>query len=101
MADRLGLHTVLQAIIGSDNVYFQPPPNVEMRYPCIVYNRSDIRTDFGNNLPYNLVKEYTLTLIDRNPDSQIPDQLAALPKCDFVRHYTTSGLNHDVFTIFY
>lgn len=101
MGSRLDLQTLLEVLLGSDSVYFQPPPSIQMSYPCIVYQRSNIRTDHANNTPYSLKKEYTITVIDPNPDSLIPDQIAMLSTADFSRHYTSDNLNHDVFTIFY
>ena len=37
MAQRLILQSALEAILGSRNVYFQPPSGFQMQYPCIVY----------------------------------------------------------------
>lgn len=101
MGSRLDLQDILETLIGSENVYFQPPPTYQMSYPCIVYQRSDINTDYANNNPYNLQKKYMLTVIDPDPDSIIPDQVASLPTALFDRHYVSDNLNHDVFTIFY
>ncbi len=72
-----------------------------MRYPCILYVRSGIEIGFADDNPYIHDKEYTVTVIDPDPDSVIPDKIAKLPKCRFDRHYTADNLNHDVFTIFY
>lgn len=99
MRSRSGLQTILVGIL--ENVYFQPPTNVEMVYPCIVYERSNINTDFAENFPYNRHKRYTVTVIDRNPDSIYPDQVGALPMCTFDRFFTADDLNHDVFNIFF
>lgn len=99
MGARLDLQTLLEDTLGSENVYFQPPPSLKMNYPCIRYERSAATTTFADNNPYTREKQYKLTLIDKNPDSSIPDQIALLPKCIFDRHYTADGLNHDVFTI--
>lgn len=101
MGSRLDLQTLLESLLESDFVYFQPPPTIQMSYPCIVYTRSDIRTDYANNNPYGLKKEYTITVIDSNPDSLIPDKVANLPLSSFDRHYIADNLNHDIFTIYY
>jgi hypothetical protein len=101
MGTRLELQTLLEGVLGSDSVYFQPPPTIQMSYPCIVYNRSDIRIDHANNNPYAHKKRYMLTVIDRNPDSDIPDRVAELPSVAFERHYTADGLNHDIFLLFF
>jgi len=101
MGTRLELQSLLEDLLDSRNVYFQPPESIAMSYPCIVYQRSDIRIEHADNNPYALKKRYMITVIDRNPDSNIPDKVALLPSCAFNRHFTADNLNHDVFTIFY
>lgn len=101
MAQRLDLHNLLKAILGSNNVYFQPPPGFMLSYPCIVYERSNIHADHGDNMPLILTKEYTITSIAVDPDSTVPDQLAQLPRTNFDRHFTSENLNHDVFSILF
>lgn len=101
MAPRLQLHLLLVEILGSNQVYFQPPANVQMQYPCIVYNRVSANTMFAGNSLYRYTKRYLVTYIDQNPDSEIPDKIAELPMCIFDRHFTAGNLNHDVFNIFF
>jgi hypothetical protein len=101
MGQRLDLQTLLETLLGSENVYFQPPPSFTMLYPCIVYNRSNIRSRSGDNQPYKLDNQYTITVIDANPDSDIPIKVAKLPQCAFDRHFTSDNLNHDVFNILF
>lgn len=101
MGQRLDLQALLETLLGSGNVYFQPPSGHVMQYPCIRYERTNIRAKFGDNVPYMHIKEYTLTVIDANPDSLIPDKVSKLPRCLYDRGYKTDGLNHDVFNILY
>lgn len=101
MRDRLKLQTILEGILGSSNVYFQPPATVRMNYPAIIYSRSDIENRFADNSPYNQEKAYTVTVIDKDPDGEIVDRIAKLPKCMYDRNYKSENLNHDVFTLFY
>lgn len=101
MDQRLKLQELLKVILGSGQVYFQPPNNVKMQYPCIVYRRDFASTQFASNLPYRNTKRYQVTVIDRDPDSEVPDEVAKLPLCSFVRHYTADNLNHDVFNLYF
>jgi len=101
MGLRLALHNILMSTLGSSNVYFQPPPSFQMSYPCIVYQRSRIDTGFANNLPYKHEKQYSVTVIDDDPDSLIPDKVAELPRCSHDRTFVADQLHHDVFTLFY
>lgn len=98
---RLELQTVLENILGSRNVYFQPPTNIEMKYPCIVYFRDTVNTEFANNTPYNLYKRYQITYISSNPDSDIPTAIARLEKSRFDRYYTAKNLHHSVFALYF
>lgn len=101
MGSRLELQALLEILLDSESVYFQPPESIQLSYPCIIYVRSNIRTDYANDLPYSLRNEYTITLIERDPDSGIPYQIAMLPTARHDRFYTADNLNHNVFTLFY
>jgi hypothetical protein len=72
-----------------------------MKYPCIVYHRDSANTKFADNSPYDYTKRYRLTVIDQDPDSELPDKVAMLPLCTFDRFFTADNLNHDVFTLFF
>jgi len=99
MAPRLELQTKLEAVLGTDKVYFQPPASLTLTYPCIVYKRSGIKSLFGDNIPYSLSNEYMLTVIYKDPDSDTVDKVAQLPKCKLDRTFTNDNLYHAVFTI--
>lgn len=101
MGQRLDLHELLVAAVGSRNVYFQPPDGGKMSYPCIVYERERIDSEHADNKPYLHRKRYSVTVIDRDPDSPIPDRIAAFPKCRHDRHFENDNLHHDVFTLYY
>ena len=101
MAPRLQLQTKLKDILGASNVYFQPPPTIQLSYPCIIYQRDDIRTEFADDKPYKNKTRYKVTVIDKDPDSLVPSKLLGLPLCVYNRFYTADNLNHDVFTLYF
>jgi hypothetical protein len=101
MAQRLELQALLIQLLGSGNVYFQPPPTLKMRYPCIVYQRDAAKTVFADNMPYRNKTRYQVTVIDPNPDSVIPKLVAALPLCSYDRFFAADNLNHDVYNLFF
>lgn len=72
-----------------------------MSYPAIVYNRDFQTVDYADNLPYSRTIRYQITVIDHDPDSLIPDKVAALPLTRYVRHFTTENLNHDIYDLYY
>ena len=101
MSSRLELQTLLEETLGSRNVYFQPPESITMKYPAIVYSRNSIRNRNANNGVYNQDISYSVTVIDKNPDSEIVTKVSQLPMCRFDRHYKADNLNHDVFTLYF
>ena len=95
------LSAILHEVLGSDNVYYQPPESVKMKYPAIVYTRDAIDNTYANNEVYKQERAYTITVIDKNPDSEIVEKVSRLPRCQHNRHFTSDNLNHDVFTLYY
>lgn len=95
------LHEVLCGILKSRNAYFQPPESVRMNYPAIVYELADIPSLYANNRVYLSGQKYTVTLIDKDPESPLVGKVAALPTCKFNRPYQADNLNHWVFTLHY
>lgn len=101
MANRLELQAIFEDLLGSQNVYFQPPESIKLKYPAIVYSRSDIQNEHADDSVYIQSYFYEVTVIDKDPDSEIVMAVSRLPKCRYDRHYTADNLNHDVFTIYY
>ena len=102
MASRLELHEELCAILGSRNVYFQPPESVSMNYPCIRYSKSGVHQMRANNKNYKSTNEDEVIAIDTNPDSEISDKiLKHFPMCKFDRPYVANNLYHFSLTLYY
>ena len=111
MRTRLDFDRYLRGIVGEGvSVYFQPPSNVSgagqkviknIKYPAIIYSLDEYNTMSANNKKYSVQKEYGVTLITKDPDSDLPDKLVMLPTSRFDRNYESDGLYHSVFTIIF
>jgi len=101
MAPRLELQDLLVEILESPNVYFQPPPSIQMEYPCIVYTLDSDHVNHADNEIYIHLWAYQVTVIDQNPDSDIPQRVLRLPLCRFDRTFQADNLNHTTFNIFF
>lgn len=86
---------------AEDHVYFQPPENYKIEYPCIIYKWDTGDTQFADDMPYIFYRRYQITVIDANPDTPIPEKVAQLPMCTMDRTYTANNLNHYIFNIYY
>jgi hypothetical protein len=96
---RLQLHELLTEI--TDHVYFQAPVNTQMQYPCILYRRLDSSPKFADNVKYANTKRYQVTVIDRDPDTDLSDKVEELPLCTFDRFFVADKLNHYVFNLYF
>lgn len=101
MAERIELHSLLQELLGSNNVYYQPPESIKMQYDAIRYSKKTITSQYANDRKYMMRDCYELIVISRLPDNPVIKKLLELPYCSYDRHYIADNLNHDVLTIYY
>lgn len=85
----------------SYNCYYSPPTGFQMKYPCIVYSLTNELSQYADNSKYLRKYRWSVTVIDRNPDSEIVDRMKNLSYCSFDRSFTTDNLYHFVYTLFY
>lgn len=98
---RLELHTLLKGIPSVKDAYYQPPENLKLEFPCILYRKDSENTRYANNDKYLNKNRYLITIIDRSPESSIPEGLKIFPYCSFNRQYTKDNLNHYVYTLYF
>ena len=101
MASRLELQQTLEGLLGSRHVYFDPPSNIRMQYPAIVYNYSRMDPVRASNNLYYLKTAYDITLIDSDPETNVVRKLLGFPYCTYDRSYVFENLHHFTFTIYW
>lgn len=83
------------------NVYFQKPPNDEMKYPCILYRLNKIDINYADNAVYSAEKGYNVIVVDEDPDSPLVTKLLeTFSKIAFDRFYIADDLNHTSFVVY-
>ena len=107
MKDRMTLQTLLEGILSSENVskdqvYFQPPTNLQMKYPAIRFSIDGLDNKPANDQVYNQSWFYKVTVIDKKSTSMIAQKVSMLPKVQMVgAPYVVDNLYHYVFKIYY
>ena len=101
MASRLGLQSKLEELLGSRNVYYQPPENLKMNYPAIVYSKTIPDIKRANDKIYLQKNCYEIIVISKRPDDPVINKLENLQMCEWERHYVSDNLHHDVLTLYY
>ena len=98
---RIELQALLETILGTRNVYFQPPATIRMSYPCIVYSLSRGSYRYADNNKYRSLRQYSVTVIDRSPTSKIADAIELLDYCEHNITFAHENLNHYAFTLYF
>lgn len=102
MGSRLELQTLLENLLGSRNVYFQPPESVKMQYDAIRFKLSSPDIKRANNKAYRKTNRYEGVIITRDPDTTLPDKLVdSFEMCSLGTPYTAENLNHYPFTLYF
>lgn len=102
MDKRVKLQLELEEFDNVTMVKFQPPPSIMLTYPCIVYNLQRVYTRHADNYPYIGKDQYTITVIDPDPDSQIAKEIIKhFRYASFDRRFVADNLYHDVVTLYY
>ena len=102
MATRLELQSKLCDVLGSNNVYYQPPENIKLSYPCIVYESSKKDLNYANDMVYSHTNSYTITIIYKEADYSLPDTI--LYEFSLIRHnraFKSDNLYHDVYNLYW
>ena len=101
MSDRLDLQATFEEILGSRNVYYQPPASVQMHYPAIRYELAGFNNKPANNsAAYIASTGYECILIVKEPDTEYLQKILQIPYCKFDRYYRANNLHHYTFTIY-
>lgn len=102
MDRRLTLHEELIGLLGSNNVYFQPPETLKMKYPCIRYTKERPDVTRADNIRYKKTDHYELIYISTDPDDPMPERIADhFTYCEIERYYKSSNLSHCALNLYY
>lgn len=98
---RVQLQRNLENLLGSRNVYFQPPTGTQLKFPCIVYNLEHAADQHAEDKIYRRLYRYRLTYITKDPDDPMTEKIDDIRYCSFINFFTSDNLNHYVYTIYY
>ena len=101
MATQQVLQKILEEMLSSRNVYYQPPESIKMGYPAIRYSLSNINSMYADNRAYNHLRCYEIIVISKTVDNPVIDKILSLPYCSYNRHYVSDNLYHDVLTLYF
>lgn len=96
------LDDILLELLGEGvHRYFQPPPSLQIKYPCVVYEISSGNSQYADNHLYIYENRYTLTYLTRHANDSNNEKIQTLQKCRFDRRYCSNGLYHNVYDLYF
>ena len=99
---RLEFHEELCTLLGSRNVYFQPPASIKLHYPCIVYKPGLDFSAHADNCSYINCDCYQVQIIAKDPTFELFETFTS--KWQYVRPevpFTADNMNHHNYTVYY
>lgn len=99
---RLEFHELLCTMLGSRNVYFQPPETIKLHYPCIVYSAGEDPIRYADNHHYLKADCYEVQIIAKDPTLELFETFTS--KWQYAREkvpFTADNLNHHNYTVYF
>ena len=101
MASRVELQTKFEELLGSRNVYYDPPTSIVMKYDAIRYSLSTIKSNYADNKYYSKMICYDGIVISKKNDPDVVDLILDLPYCSPGKPYVSDNLHHYPFTFYW
>ena len=97
---RLELHALLEAAYPDLTIYYRPPSNLPLEYPCIVYSLAGHDLSHSNNSTYNVGDIFDVSLITVRPGTTHSNNpMLKIRGCTLTTIYSQANLIHNKFRI--
>lgn len=92
----------LEELSESKSVYYNPPTSLRLPSKYIRYTLAGINTTNADDINYNSINRYKLTVVDTDPDSDMHTRIMNhFRMCSFDTSYVADNLYHRVLTLYY
>lgn len=97
---RVSLQRKLESLgDATHKVYYQPPDDLNIIYPCIIYERSNIKNTSADDAVYQQSYSYNIIVAEQSPVSALVEDVSKLAGIRFLNHYIRNKIIYDSFTI--
>lgn len=102
MLKRVDIQEKFKFLLGSNNVYYQPPANLKMKYPAIVYSLDGLDVKHFDNTRLINKTCFSVTHIYRNENENLVEtMLKNFEYISFDNRSIVDGIYNDHFTIYW
>ena len=102
MLKRVDIQEKFKFLLGSNNVYYQPPANLRMKYPAIVYSLDGLDVKRFDNTRLINKNCFSVTHIYRNESENLVEtMLKNFEYISFDNRSIVDGIYNDHYTIYW
>lgn len=102
MLKRVDIQEKFKFLLGSNNVYYQPPANLKMKYPAIVYSLDGLDVKRFDNKRLINKNCFSVTHIYRNESENLVEtMLKNFEYISFDNRSIVDGIYNDHYTIYW
>ena len=102
MLKRVDIQEKFKFLLGSNNVYYQPPANLKMKYPAIVYSLDGLDVKRFDNTKLINKNCFSVTHIYRNESENLVEtMLKNFEYISFDNRSIVDGIYNDHYTIYW
>ena len=102
MLKRVDIQETFKFLLGSNNVYYQPPANLKMKYPAIVYSLDGLDVKRFDNTRLINKNCFSVTHIYRNESENLVEtMLKNFEYISFDNRSIVDGIYNDHYTIYW
>lgn len=84
------------------NCYYQPPSDITMKYPCIIYNKDTPLQSNANDFNYISIDKYILTIVEYKADTGVAEKIRdAFRTARISQKYIADRLHHTKIELYF
>lgn len=95
------VQSILESILGSRNVYFQPPASVQIKFPAFIYFTGRVNDRFADDSRYLKRRPYEVQYVSKTFDEKFVNDMLELPYCELNTTFKKDNVYHYNFTIYF
>lgn len=98
------LRDILYTIHNTENVYYDPPTSIQMKFPCFRFTMNNTNVTYADNFTYLRKPRWTVTYITRDVEDIEPlikDMFDNFKYLVQETQFKAENLQHVVFNLYY
>lgn len=97
----LGTYDETKPMNPDSRVYFQPPSNLQLKYPCFVYHYENSTPMLADNTVHRFTDRYQVSYLTKKALDTTYVKLLEDPLVSYSSRYVSENIYHNVMSVYY